>query len=113
LSGQVTPFVIGVLGSLSGVPAVALPTFRDRRFVTVTRESFDRFLARMRPRLTPSVPSETEPAGVLKLELTFDRVEDFPPEDMSGRPESSNALEPDVAQRVADALAGDEAFQSL
>ena len=53
MSTQVSPFVIGVLGNFRGVPAQTLPKLEDWRFVTVTRESFNRFLAHARPRLTP------------------------------------------------------------
>jgi hypothetical protein len=113
MSGQVTPFVVAVLGNLSGVPAVPLPRLRDRRFVTVTQESFSRFLAHIRPRLTPAIRSDAAPLGVVKLELTFQRVEDFLPENLSRQLQSANALEPDVARRVAGALPADEVFQAL
>lgn len=113
MGGQVTPFVVAVLANLSGVPAVPLPKLGVRRFVTVSGESFSRFMAHIRPRLTPAIRSDAAPLGVLKLELTFQRVEDFLPENLSRQLQSANALEPDVARRVAGALPADEAFQAL
>jgi type VI secretion system protein ImpB len=97
--GPQLPFVIGVLGNFSGVPAASLPKLKDRRFVGVTRESFGRFLAHMSARLTPAAHSDAASGGVLKLELTFERIEDFLPENISKRLQSANAIESDHAQR--------------
>ncbi len=108
-----SPFVVGVLADLSGVPASPLPKFRDRRFVTVTRESFFQFLAHKRPRLTPAVRSETAPEGVRKLELNFDSLEDFELEGVAQRLQQLNGVEPATAQALARSLALDEGFQTL
>ncbi len=44
-----TPFVVGVLADLTGVPVQPLPRLRDRRFVTVTKESIARLFLIVRP----------------------------------------------------------------
>ena len=38
------PFVLGVLGDFSGMPEEQLPRVRDRKFVEIDRDNFDRLL---------------------------------------------------------------------
>jgi type VI secretion system protein ImpB len=45
------PFVVGVLADLSGQPDKPLPAVKDRNFVEVDRDNFDKVLAKMAPRL--------------------------------------------------------------
>jgi len=45
------PFVVGVMGDYSGMPAEALPRVRDRKFIEIDRDNFDAVLSGMKPRL--------------------------------------------------------------
>src|SRR5712691_9940789 len=45
------PFVVGVLADLSGQPDQPLPQLKDRKFVEVDKDNFDRVLGQINPRL--------------------------------------------------------------
>jgi len=62
------PFVMGVLADLSGQPAEALPKLKDRKFVEIDRDNFDDVLKSAKPRLA--------------LELNFQKLADFRPENV-------------------------------
>ncbi|MGH9345622.1 MAG: type VI secretion system contractile sheath domain-containing protein [Terriglobia bacterium] len=106
-------FVIGVLADLSGMPSAALPRLRQRRFVTVTRESFAQFLARKRPRLTPTVQCAEANGGFRKLELSFANFEDFQSEGVARKLEELNTLDPCSAMEVSQIIVRMESFCML
>jgi len=78
------PFIVGVLGDLSGQPAEPLASLRDRKFVEITPDNFDAVLEKMKPRLALSVDNRLQPEkddpGKLKVDLTFNSLEDFEPQ---------------------------------
>jgi type VI secretion system protein ImpB len=77
------PFVMGVLGDLSGQPKQALAAFKDRKFVEITPDNFDAVMKGMAPRLAFSVDnklSDAPDAGQLSVELNFEGMDDFSPE---------------------------------
>ncbi|HVS36942.1 MAG TPA: type VI secretion system contractile sheath small subunit [Gemmataceae bacterium] len=74
------PFVIGVLGDLSGMPKEALPPMKDRRFVPIDRDNFNKVLAKMEPRLALRVQNRlTDENSKLGVELNFKHIDDFEP----------------------------------
>ena len=75
------PFVVGVLGDLSGQPKEALPRMKDRKFVEVDRDNFNQVLAGMKPRLAFRVPNRlANDESRLGIELEFGHLDDFGPE---------------------------------
>jgi type VI secretion system protein ImpB len=80
------PFVMGILGDLSGQPKEALPRLKDRRFVEITPDNFDTVLDSMKPHLAFSVEnklSEDSNSGQLKVDLNFKSMDDFEPENVA------------------------------
>src|ERR1700757_3670245 len=80
------PFVMGVLGDLTGQPTEPLPKLKDRKFVEVTPDNFDSVLAGMKPHLAFSVEnklSEDADAPNLKVDLHFKNMDDFEPENVA------------------------------
>jgi type VI secretion system protein ImpB len=80
------PFVMGVLGDLTGQPKDALPRLKDRRFVEITPDNFDAVLDSMKPHLAFSVEnklSEDSGAGQIKVDLNFKSMDDFEPENVA------------------------------
>jgi type VI secretion system protein ImpB len=74
------PFVLGVLGDYSGMPKVALPKLKDRKFVSIDRDNFDDVLKGVAPRLAMRVDNELQKdATELSVELNFEKLEDFEP----------------------------------
>src|SRR5215471_12883195 len=80
------PFVMGVLGDFAGQPEGEVKTLKDRKFVEVNPDTFDTVLANMKPHLTYSVEnklSDDPNAGQLKVDLHFEKLEDFEPEQVA------------------------------
>jgi type VI secretion system protein ImpB len=80
------PFVVGVLGDFTGMPEQPLPKLKERRFVEVTPDNFDSVLESMKPHLAFAVDnklSDEPDAGQLKVDLKFQSLEDFEPEQVA------------------------------
>ena len=74
------PFVLGVMADLSGMPD-AKP-FKERRFTDLNPDNFDDVLQQMNPKLQFAVEnklSDDPEAGQLKVDLKFEKLEDFEP----------------------------------
>src|SRR5258706_13699545 len=77
------PFVMGVLADLSGQPAEALPKLKDRKFVEIDRDNFDDVLKSAKPRLALRVENTLKGDGTeLSMELKFEKLADFRPENV-------------------------------
>ena len=75
------PFVVGVLGDLSGKPDEPLPKLKDRKFVEIDRDNFDTVLAGMKPRLAFRADNKlADDDSKMAVELRFKSMEDFHPE---------------------------------
>lgn len=78
------PFVVGVLGDLSGKPDEPLPKLKDRKFVEIDRDNFDNVLAGMKPRLAFRVDNKlAEDNSQIAVELRFKSLDDFHPEQVA------------------------------
>src|SRR4029453_5004123 len=74
------PSVMGVLSDLSGKPEEALPKLKDRKFVDIDRDNFNKVLAGMKPRLAYQVENTLQGDGSrLGIELRFNHISDFEP----------------------------------
>ena len=77
------PFVMGVMSDLSGKPEEPLPRLRDRKFVEIDRDNFDAVLKGMKPRLAFNVENKLSNDGSkFGVELRFNSIEDFEPENV-------------------------------
>lgn len=75
------PFVVGVLADLSGKPDEALPRLKERKFVEIDRDNFDKVLGGMKPRLAYQVDNTLQGDGSkINVELRFNNMDDFSPE---------------------------------
>ena len=75
------PFVVGVLADLSGKPDQPLPRLKDRNFVEIDRDNFNKVLAGMKPRLAFQVDNTLQKDGSkMNVELRFGDITDFEPE---------------------------------
>jgi type VI secretion system protein ImpB len=87
------PFVVGVLGDLSGKPEVPLPKPKERQFVDLDKDNFDVVLERAMPRLTFPVENTLKNDGtMLSIELNFRKLEDFTPERLADQIEPLKRL---------------------
>lgn len=76
------PFVMGVLGDFTGHPTDPLPKLKERKFVEIDPDNFDKVLEAMKPHLSLTVEnklSEDSNAGQLRVDLSFKSMDDFEP----------------------------------
>jgi type VI secretion system protein ImpB len=78
------PFVMGVMGDFSGKPDQPLPPMKDRKFVEIDRDNFDKVLSGMAPRLAFRVDDKLtgKEDQQLAIELKFNKMDDFTPENV-------------------------------
>ncbi len=77
------PFVMGVMGDYSGKvdPEKPLPPLKDRKFVEIDRDNFDKVLSGINPRLAFRVDNKLtgQEGSQINVELKFNSMEDFEP----------------------------------
>lgn len=86
------PFVMGVMGDLSGKPAEALPAVADRKFLEIDVDNFDDRLKACKPRVAFQVPNTLTGEGNLSVEMTFDSMDDFSPAAVAKKVDALNKL---------------------
>lgn len=110
------PFVMGVIGDLSGNPADPPPRVKDRKFVGLDRDNFDAVLKGAKPRLAYRVENRlANDASQLSVELNFGTLEDFSPENVVKQIEPLRALL-DIREKLSDLrnkMASNEKFEDL
>ena len=98
------PFVVGVLGDLSGKPEEPLPKLKDRKFVEIDRDNFDRVLEGQKPRLAFRVDNKlTGEDTKMAVDLRFKSIDDFHPERVVQQIDPLRKLL-DVRHRLSDLL---------
>jgi type VI secretion system protein ImpB len=73
------PFIQGVMADLSGKPAEPLKALEERKFTRVDVDNFDPFLKANKPRVAFEVSNTLTGKGNLKVEMTFESLDDFSP----------------------------------
>ena len=86
------PFVMGVMADLSGKPETPLPAVGDRKFLEFDIDNFDARMKAMKPRTAFSVENTLTGEGDLKVELTFESMEDFSPAAVARKVDALNKL---------------------
>ena len=86
------PFVMGVLADLSGKPADALAPVGDRKFLEFDVDNFDTRMKAMKPRAAFSVPNTLTGEGELKVDITFENMDDFSPAAVARKVDALNKL---------------------
>lgn len=112
------PFVVGVLGDFTGMPAEPLAKLKDRKFVDITLDNFDTVMSAMKPRLALSVEnklSEDPNAANLKVDLNFKGLDDFSPTNVVRQVKPLNELL-ELRTKLADlrgSLQGNDKLEGL
>ena len=73
------PFVMGVMGDLSGKPAEGLAPVADRKFLEIDVDNFDERLKSTKPRVAFQVPNTLTGEGNLSVDISFESMDDFSP----------------------------------
>ncbi|AHY58790.1 MULTISPECIES: type VI secretion system contractile sheath small subunit [Stenotrophomonas] len=110
------PFVVGVLGDLSGNPEQPLPKVKDRKFVNVDLDNFDEVMEGVAPRAVYRVANKiSDGGGEFGVELKFNSIDDFRPESVVDQIEPLRKLL-ESRTKLADLrnkLAGNEKLEDL
>ncbi len=110
------PFVVGVLGDLSGQPEQPLPRLKDRKFVNIDMDNFDDVLEGVAPRAVFRVPNKiSDEGGEFAVDLKFKSIDDFRPESVVEQVEPLRKLL-EARSKLADLrnkLAGNEKLEDL
>ncbi len=107
------PFVMGVMADLSGQPAEPLPRLADRKFVEIDKDNFDQVLKGMKPRLAYHVNNTlSNDDSKLGIELKFESMEDFKPENVVNQVEPLRKLL-EIRQELAGLLAKTQGNEAL
>ena len=86
------PFVMGVLADLSGKPADPLAPVVERKFLEFDTDNFDARMKAMKPRAAFSVPNSLTGEGAMKVDLTFESMDDFSPANVAKKVDALNKL---------------------
>lgn len=73
------PFVMGVLADLAGKREEPLPPVEERKMMEIDVDNFDSRMKALKPRAAFSVPNTLTGEGELKVDLTFENLDDFSP----------------------------------
>ncbi len=88
-------FVMGVLSDLSGKSTVELPALKERKFVEVDKNNFEDYMASVKPRVEFVVRNKISNgtgADDVKIDLTFNTMDDFNPLRITRKNPEFNAL---------------------
>jgi type VI secretion system protein ImpB len=98
------PFVAGILADLSGKPEEPLPKLKDRRFVDIDRDNFDKVMSDIKPRVVLQVDNKLrEDNSKLNIELKFNKMDDFNPVSVVHKVEPLRKLY-EARERLSDLL---------
>ncbi len=98
------PFVVGVLGDLSGKPDEPLPKLKDRKFIEIDRDNFNNVLEGIKPRVAFKVDNKlADDDTKMAVELRFKSIDDFHPEQVANQITPVRKLV-EVRRRLSDLL---------
>ena len=106
----------GVMGDFSGKPVDPLPKLKERKFVNIDKDDFNEVLKGAKPRLQFRVKNTvTEEAKEIPVELNFQSIADFEPEQVIKQIEPMRKLL-EARQRLSDLrnkIGGNEKLEEL
>ena len=110
------PLVVGILADLAGKQENPLPPIKARKFVEIDRDNFNQVLAGVKPRLAFNVDNKLSgEASKLGIELKFNSIEDFEPDNLAQQVEPLRKLV-EARKRLSDLrskMDGNEKLETL
>ncbi len=99
------PFIVGVISELGGLQEKPGPKIKDRKFVEIDRDNFDKVMSAIGPRVKfQVVGGEGSEGEKTPVDLTFRSLQDFTPAQIAVQiPRLKGLLE--VRQRIVDLIA--------
>ena len=98
------PFVLGVMGDYSGTSSASKKPLKEKKFVEINGENFNRVMQKMNPELSLKVENKLKNDGSqLSVDLKFNNIEDFEPDNIAKQVEPLKKLL-DVRNKLHDIL---------
>lgn len=73
------PFIMGVMADLVGKREEPLPAVEERNMMEIDIDNFDSRMKALKPRAAFAVPNTLTGEGDLKVDITFESMDDFSP----------------------------------
>jgi type VI secretion system protein ImpB len=86
------PFIMGVMADLSGDREEEAAPVSERKFTEVDAFTFDNFLKAQKPRVAFEVDNTLTGEGKLKVDMTFESMDDFSPAAVARKAEGLKQL---------------------
>lgn len=86
------PFIMGVMSDLAGKSTVPIVDLNERKFLEIDIDNFDDRLKAIKPRVAYHVENTLTNDGELNVELEFEKMEDFSPENIAKQVEPLREL---------------------
>ena len=86
------PFVMGVMGDLSGNPEEPLAPVASRKFLDIDVDNFDKRLKAAKPRAAFRVLNSLTGEGEVNVDITFESMDDFSPAAVARKVDALNKL---------------------
>lgn len=83
---------MGVLADLSGKPLEPLPSVADRKLLDIDIDNFDERMKAMKPRVAFAVKNTLTGEGQLMVDITFESLNDFSPDEIAKKVDSLSQL---------------------
>jgi type VI secretion system protein ImpB len=110
-------FVVGIMSDLAGTPAKPQPKLKERKFIEVDRDNFDKVMQGIEPRVALRVDNKLtgDPDSQINVDLTFNSIVDFEPTRVVERVEPLRRLY-EARKRLTDLVAkldGNDALEAI
>ena len=86
------PFVMAIMGDLSGKNANELAPMADRKLLQIDVDNFDERMKAQKPRVAFQVPNTLTGEGNLSVDITFESMDDFSPAAVARKVDALNKL---------------------
>lgn len=107
------PFVVGVMGDFSGDATKEKKSLKDRKFVQIDRDNFDKVLSNLNVGLNCKVDNKLSDDGSqLAVDLKFNKISDFEPGRVVEQVEPLNKLV-EIRNQLRDLLSKADRSEDL
>lgn len=86
------PFTMGVFADLAGKSKVEQAVIADRKFLQYDVDNFDSRMKAMKPRVEFAVPNTLTGEGQMKVDMSFESLDDFSPAAIASKVEPLRKL---------------------
>lgn len=98
------PFVVGIMSDLSGASEKPLPKLKDRKFVEIDRDNFNKVMKSIEPRVEMTVENKLKDDNTkIGVDLKFKNIDDFSPVAVLKQVEPLNKLY-EARKKLSDLL---------